>query len=95
GTVRSYGGRIDAVVSDVVMPGIGAARLAEELSRLLPGARFLFMSGYDEGDAGEIGALCGRYDLIAKPFTATDLIDRLAVTADPGMTSAQATQWTQ
>jgi PAS domain S-box-containing protein len=75
--VRTYGGGIDAVISDVVMPGISGKSLAEQLIRLLPDAQILFMSGYDEGGTGEINSLCGRFDLITKPFTASDLVEKL------------------
>ncbi len=76
-TVELYRGTIDAVVSDVVMPGIGGRQLAELLAQRLPGVRVLFMSGYDQEGLGGVGSLCGRFDLITKPFTVTELVEKL------------------
>ncbi len=73
----SFGGSIDVVVSDVVMPGIGGRRLADELVRRLPRARILFMSGYDRDEGEEADRLCGGFDLIGKPFTAAELVERI------------------
>jgi two-component system, cell cycle sensor histidine kinase and response regulator CckA len=71
------GGRYQYVVSDVVMPGLGGRDLALELGRRLPGVHIVFISGYDEAQAGEIGALCGRFDFVMKPFTVPDLVEKL------------------
>ncbi len=68
---------VDAVISDVVMPGLGGRELAAILERSIPGVRILFMSGYDQAGVPGIGTLCGRYDLITKPFTITELVDKL------------------
>jgi two-component system, cell cycle sensor histidine kinase and response regulator CckA len=75
--VSSCNGAIDVTVSDVVLPGISGLRLAEELTQRFPGVRILFISGYDTGDAVGTGELGGRFDLITKPFTVSDLVDKL------------------
>ena len=75
--VDNYRGTIDAVVSDVVMPGLSGQELAAALEQRIPGVRILFMSGYDQAGVPGTGALCGRYNLIAKPFAITELIDKL------------------
>ena len=59
--------------------GISGTQLAEVLVKRLPGVRMLFISGYDENGTEEIGTLCGRFDLITKPFTVTDLLEKLSV----------------
>ena len=51
--------------------------LRDVLMNRLPGLRILFMSGYDDRTQAGIGALCGRFDLITKPFTITDLVAKL------------------
>jgi DNA-binding NtrC family response regulator len=70
-------GLIDVVVSDVVMPGLGGLGLAKALGTAYPGIRILFMTGYDENGGGGIGSLCGRFDLITKPFSVADLVDKI------------------
>ena len=75
--VGSSGGTIHTVVSDVVMPGLGGVGLAKALGASHPGIHILFMSGYDESRGGGIGALCGRFDLITKPFSVSDLVSKI------------------
>jgi two-component system, cell cycle sensor histidine kinase and response regulator CckA len=58
----------DAVVTDVVMPGMTGPALADRLTELRPDLRVLFMSGYDpEGLEG------ARLPLVSKPFTSDGL----------------------
>ena len=73
----SCGGSIDTVVSDVVMPGLGGVGLAKALGASHPEIHVLFMSGYDESREGGIGSLCGRFDLITKPFSVSDLVSKI------------------
>jgi two-component system cell cycle sensor histidine kinase/response regulator CckA len=75
--VESHPGTIDGVISDVVMPGLSGRELASRLEQRIPGVRILFMSGYDQAGVPGVGALCGRYDLITKPFTITELIEKM------------------
>jgi DNA-binding NtrC family response regulator len=60
-------GRIDLVVTDLVMPGGGGVTLAEDLRRGHPALRALFMSGF--GDARVPGSF------IAKPFSGIEILD--------------------
>jgi CheY-like chemotaxis protein len=62
-----YEGRIDLLLSDVVMPGLGGPELAQKVLAHRPALPRLFMSGYadevqSDGDLGE-----GSW-FIAKPF---------------------------
>jgi signal transduction histidine kinase/ActR/RegA family two-component response regulator len=68
---------IDALITDVQMPGIGGRRLADELSERRPGLRVLFMSGYadDPRLLGDLRRSHRRF--IAKPFTAEELDSEL------------------
>jgi PAS domain S-box-containing protein len=68
---------VDIVVSDVVMPGMGGRGLAKALAVSNPGIRILFMTGYDEEGGGGISSLCGRFDLITKPFSVSDLVNKI------------------
>jgi PAS domain S-box-containing protein len=79
--VAAREGPLDVVVSDVVMPGIGGRGLAKSLGASHPGIRILFMTGYDESGSGGIGSLCGRFDLITKPFSASDLVNKIRESA--------------
>lgn len=68
---------IDLALLDVVMPKMDGAELCGMLHELYPRLRILLMSGYDEA---EIGRRCGAIDsrgFLKKPFTATELVERV------------------
>jgi two-component system cell cycle sensor histidine kinase/response regulator CckA len=69
------GDAIDLVLSDVIMPDMSGFELADELRRVLPGLRVLFMSGYT--DKGVIDA-----PFVAKPFTPAQLTSRVRSVID-------------
>jgi CheY-like chemotaxis protein len=71
-------GRPDLVLTDLIMPGIGGAEVARRLATIWPDLPILFVSGYSTEDFGrEWGAGSNRY-LLQKPFTAEQLIERVA-----------------
>jgi CheY-like chemotaxis protein len=61
--------RVDLVVTDVVMPGIGGRELAERLRERQPGLRILFMSGYTADEILRQGIEAEAVWFIEKPFT--------------------------
>jgi PAS domain S-box-containing protein len=69
--------RIDLLLSDVVMPHINGAELAEQLHQVRPGLKVLFMSGYAQPFATGRGVLEPGTVLITKPFTQEELLDRV------------------
>ncbi len=71
---REQGDRIDLVVLDLNMPGMGGERCLEELLRLDPGVRVIVATGYL--DAGIPGNLCGTggCEVLQKPYRSVDLL---------------------
>ena len=69
--------RIDLLVTDVVMPGMGGPALAEQLVGLQPGLRVLYISGYAEEAIRRHGELPAGGALLEKPFTADQLARRV------------------
>jgi signal transduction histidine kinase len=61
--------RIDAIVTDVVMPRMGGEDLADRIARERPGTRVLFMSGYTEHRAEFQRRIDEGAALLQKPFT--------------------------
>jgi two-component system, cell cycle sensor histidine kinase and response regulator CckA len=65
--------RIDLVVTDVAMPGIGGRQLGETIFRCWPRVRVLFMSGFPAHRIVEEGALDPASPFLQKPFTRDQL----------------------
>jgi DNA-binding NtrC family response regulator len=80
GICRSHHGRIELLVSDVVLRGVGGAEGVRQLKRLQPGMAILFVSGYpldlleNRGMLEKIGRPEERTDFLQKPFTAEALL---------------------
>ncbi len=68
-TVRANQGRIDLLLTDVVMAGGGGAQTIEAVRREVPEIAVLVMSGYADDEALRRGIARGEYPFIAKPFT--------------------------
>jgi two-component system cell cycle sensor histidine kinase/response regulator CckA len=59
--------RIDLVIADVVMPGLGGRDLATRLGEQRPGVPILFTSGYTGHDVVERGLIERDWPFLAKP----------------------------
>jgi signal transduction histidine kinase len=74
--------RADMLITDVVMPGMSGPNLAARLMQQSPNLRVLYMSGYTD-DATEVhGAFWGGVPLLQKPFTPSQLAERVRVALD-------------
>jgi len=67
-------GPIHLVVSDMVMPRMGGAELAEKIQSVRPGVKMLLMSGYTDY-AGKEGAKAVQAVMLAKPFSQASLVE--------------------
>ncbi len=70
---NEYNGRIDLIITDVVMPEMNGRELAENLSSHYPDLKLLFMSGYTASVIAHHGVLDEGVHFIQKPFSARDL----------------------
>jgi signal transduction histidine kinase/CheY-like chemotaxis protein len=64
--------RVDVLVTDVMMPGLGGRQLALRLEKERPRLKVLYMSGYTD-DAAFRGALRPGTAFLQKPFNPSDL----------------------
>jgi two-component system, cell cycle sensor histidine kinase and response regulator CckA len=71
-------GRIDLLVTDVVLPGLNGREVAERLRAARPEVTVLYMSGYTDDAILRRGVLTQRSSLIQKPFSAGDLTNRVS-----------------
>ena len=67
----------DALLTDVIMPGMSGTQLAAELRRDRPGLPVLFMSGYTSGPAPGGQELPADAPLIRKPFDTQTLLNEV------------------
>ena len=67
-------GRVDLVVSDVVMPEMDGPTLLKELRRLDPDVKIIFVSGYAEEAFSRNLPSQEQYAFLAKPFTLKQLV---------------------
>jgi CheY-like chemotaxis protein len=65
---ESYPGRIDLIVSDVIMPSMGGREMAARLASSRPEIKILFMSGYTDNAISHHGVLSPRTAFLEKPF---------------------------
>jgi CheY-like chemotaxis protein len=68
-TAREHPGRIDLLLTDVVMPGMNGRVLGERLAQSQPGMKVLYMSGYTDSFIAGHGVLEAGTHLLHKPFT--------------------------
>ncbi len=82
---RAFPGRIDLLVTDVVMPGMNGRELAEQLEQMRPGMRVLFVSGYTDDAVLLKGVSLDERTFLQKPFTSLELAKRVRVVLDQAL----------
>ena len=81
---RSHPGKIDLLLTDVVMPGRSGKELSDDVARLRPDTKVLFMSGYSQDVIVHQGVLGEGVNLIEKPFSADDLLRKVRGAIESG-----------
>ena len=69
--------RVDVLLTDLTMPGIGGHELADRLRAAAPALKVMFMSGFAEGSDFSTTALPPATAFLEKPFTFTMLSERM------------------
>ncbi len=72
-SIAQEDGRLDLVLSDVVMPGMNGVQLCEKLKALRPKLKCILMSGYDMG----LVAFDRGAHFLPKPFFPHDLLGKM------------------
>jgi PAS domain S-box-containing protein len=65
----AHTGKIDLVITDVVMPGIGGRELVKHLSNTRPDTKVLYLSGYTEDAIVSDGSIESGTAFLQKPFS--------------------------
>jgi PAS domain S-box-containing protein len=74
---EEYQGKIQLLVTDVIMPEMNGRDLCQRLSALRPGLRCLYMSGYTASVISHHGVLDQGVHFLQKPFTMEELATKL------------------
>ncbi|WDP92539.1 MAG: response regulator [Desulfobacter sp.] len=71
---REHGGRIDLLISDVVMPKMGGMQIADSLEKDHPRIKIVYMSGYTDNKIALEGLLSPGRNFLQKPFSPERLV---------------------
>ena len=77
---KDHRGPIQLLLTDVVMPGIGGRKLAEQLSAARPEMKVLYVSGHTDDVVVHSGVLHGDVAFLRKPFTPLGLARKVRET---------------
>ena len=70
---KEHSAEIDLLITDVVMPDMNGKELSNQLRKIYPKAKTLFMSGYTANVIAHRGVLDKGVEFIQKPFSSKDL----------------------
>ncbi len=74
---KNHKDEIELILTDVVMPGLSGKQLIEAISKISEDFRVLYMSGYTDDIIGSQGELSPDAPFIEKPFSPTQLIEKI------------------
>jgi PAS domain S-box-containing protein len=90
GVLEGGDGRIDLLVTDVVLPGMDGPELARRAAELRPELPVLFMSGYTDEEILRRGLLREGQPFLQKPFTPEALAAKVAALLNEGRSPVAA-----
>jgi two-component system cell cycle sensor histidine kinase/response regulator CckA len=81
-TALMHEGRIDLLLTDVMLPGATGRRLAEQLGETRPGLKVVYVSGFTDDEAVRAGAFPPGSKFLQKPFTLGALVGKVREALD-------------
>jgi PAS domain S-box-containing protein len=82
GIANASGGKIDLLMTDVVMPEMNGRDLAEKVTKIFPDIKLLFMSGYAADVITHQGVLEEGVAFMQKPFATNELAKKIREVLD-------------
>ena len=80
--LNEYGADVRLLLTDIVMPGIGGAELAQRVTEMCPGIKVLFLSAFSQYALKHYGALVGSAQILQKPITIRSLAEKVREVLD-------------
>jgi CheY-like chemotaxis protein len=80
--LRRHSGKLDLLLTDVVMPGMSGPEVAQAVTSMRPGTQVLYTSGYTDSAIGHHGVLEPGIAFLQKPFSADDLTRKVRTLLD-------------
>jgi CheY-like chemotaxis protein len=77
GIAKDHKGKIDLLLTDVVMPGMNGRELADRLVEFHPETKVLFTSGYTDDAIVRHGIMTDRMAFIGKPYSISSLAKKI------------------
>ena len=74
---EAHRGPIELLITDIMMPGMNGAELADRLRGVRPDTKVLYVSGYASDEVIERGLLDPSKAFIQKPFSASELLEKV------------------
>jgi DNA-binding response OmpR family regulator len=75
--VHEYSGKLDLLLSDVVLVGMSGRELSERLRIQMPSLRVIYMSGYTDDAIVRHGVLTESAEFLQKPFSSDNLLRKV------------------
>jgi two-component system cell cycle sensor histidine kinase/response regulator CckA len=79
---ETHQGKVDLLLTDVIMPGMSGAELSKRIARRIPGIKVLFMSGYIDDSVVRQGISKNDTAFLQKPFTPLRLAKKVREVLD-------------
>lgn len=80
--IENCNGRIDLIITDVIMPGMNGPAMVEQISARYPGIKVVFISGYAEDIFISTYGADREFNFLPKPFTLKQLTEKVKETLE-------------
>jgi PAS domain S-box-containing protein len=87
--MAEFDGPLDAIVTDMMMPGMSGRVLTDLLRTSHPHLGVVYISGYTESELGDEAALDEEHVFLQKPFSNRQLLTAVARVTGAGVTTAR------
>jgi two-component system cell cycle sensor histidine kinase/response regulator CckA len=88
----AHRGKIQLLITDVVMPKLSGKELARSLTHVRPDLKVLYMSGYTDSAIVNSGILQKEVSFLQKPFTPAGLSSKVREVIDADLTATSSSE---